>query len=72
MATRKKDGSSRNAGAINKNVSPEKHPRKLKGTEARAEERFRELTAWYMLHGMDEAAVRQRARDQIRDDTLNN
>ena len=36
--------------------------------EAWAEERFRELTAWYVLQGMNEASARQRARDEMRDD----
>jgi hypothetical protein len=45
MATRKKNKSSRNAHAINKSPTPEKRPRKLKGREAIAEERFRELVA---------------------------
>ena len=70
MATRKKNKSSRNAHAINKSPTPEKRPRKLKGREAIAEERFRELVAWYTLQGMDEATARERARDQMRDDTL--
>jgi hypothetical protein len=56
MATRKKhDGA-------------EKRPRKLKGREDRADERFRELTAWYTLQGIDEATARRRAREQMRDD----
>ena len=56
MATRKKhDGA-------------EKRPRKLKGREGWADERFRELTAWYTLQGIDEATARRRAREQMRDD----
>ena len=38
--------------------------------EARAEERLRELTAWYVLQGMNEATARQRARDEMRDDPI--
>jgi hypothetical protein len=48
----------------------EKRPRKLKGREAIAEERFRELVPWYTLQGMDEATAREGAWDQMRDDTL--
>ena len=70
MATRKKSRSSRNAHAINKGSAPAKRPRDLKGREAAAEERFRELVAWYALQGMDEATARERARRQMRDDTL--
>ena len=56
MATRKK------------HVGAEKRPRKLKGQKDRADERFRDLTAWYTLQGIDEATVRRRAREQMRDD----
>jgi hypothetical protein len=45
-----------------------KGPKKLVGREARAEERFRELVAWYMLQGVDEATAHQRAGDEIDDD----
>ena len=55
--------------ALTKRASA-KAPRTLVGREARMEERFRELVAWYMLQGMDEATARERARDQMRDDTL--
>ena len=41
----------------------------LKGREARAEERFRELVAWYMLQGMDEATARQLAQDEMDNQT---
>jgi hypothetical protein len=41
----------------------------LKGREARAEERFRELAAWYMLQGMDEATARQHAQHEMDDNT---
>jgi hypothetical protein len=56
MATRKK------------RVGTEKRPRKLKGQEDRADERFRELTAWYTLQGVDDDTARRRAREQMRDD----
>ena len=39
-----------------------------KGQEDRADERFRELTAWYTFQGIDEATARRRAREQMRDD----
>jgi len=69
MATRKKNRSSRNAQVINRKATPEKRTPKLKGREALGpEERFRELAAWYMLQGMDEATARQRAGDQMRDE----
>src|SRR5262249_8438956 len=55
-------GTLRESHAINKMPTPEKRPRKLKGREAIAEERFRELVAWYTLQGMDEATARERAR----------
>jgi hypothetical protein len=42
--------------------------RTLAGREARSQERFRELVAWYMLQGVDEASARRRARDEIDDD----
>ena len=41
----------------------------LKGRKARAQERFRELAAWYVLQGMDEATARQLAQDEIENDT---
>jgi hypothetical protein len=34
----------------------------LAGTQNQGQERLRELTAWYMLQGMDEATARERAR----------
>ena len=40
--------------ALTKRASA-KAPRTLVGREARMEERFRELVAWYMLQGVDEA-----------------
>jgi hypothetical protein len=42
--------------------------RTLAGREARNQERFRELVAWYMLQGVDEASARRRAQDEIDDD----
>jgi hypothetical protein len=39
-----------------------KAPTTLIGREARAEERFRELVAWYILQGVDKASARRRAR----------
>ena len=53
--------------ASNKGASA-KAPTTLIGREARAEERFRELVAWYILQGVDEATARRRARDAIDDD----
>ena len=44
-------------------------PRKtLTGREARSQEHFRELVAWYMLQGADEATARRRAQDEMDDD----
>jgi hypothetical protein len=40
----------------------------LTGREARRDERFRELAAWYMLQGADETTARRRAQDEIDDD----
>jgi hypothetical protein len=40
----------------------------LTGREARNQERFRELVAWHMLHGDDEATARRRAQDEMDDD----
>jgi hypothetical protein len=40
----------------------------LTGRQARVEERFRELAAWYILQGVDEATARRRAQDEIDDD----
>jgi hypothetical protein len=45
-----------------------KTPTTLIGPEARREERFRELVAWYMLQGLDEATARSHAHDEIDDD----
>jgi hypothetical protein len=45
-------------------------PRKtLTGREARSQEHFRELVAWYMLQGADEATARRRAQDEMDDDS---
>jgi hypothetical protein len=40
----------------------------LTGREARREERFRELVAWYTLQGVDEATAKRRAQDEMHDD----
>ena len=40
----------------------------LIGREARREERFRELVAWYMLKGVDETTAKRRAQDEMHDD----
>jgi hypothetical protein len=40
----------------------------LTGREARRKERFRELVAWYMLQGVDEATAKHRAQDEMHDD----
>jgi hypothetical protein len=45
-----------------------KAPTTLIGPEARRDERFRELVAWYMLQGLDEATARRHAHDEIDDD----
>ena len=45
-----------------------KAPKTLIGREARTEERFQELVAWYMLQGLDQATARRRAHDEIDDD----
>jgi hypothetical protein len=50
-----------------KMIAPLKATGSLKGRETRAEERFRELAAWYMLQGMDEATAHQRARNEMPD-----
>ena len=39
----------------------------LSEPEARVQEHLRELAAWYMLQGIDEATARRRAQDEIRD-----
>jgi hypothetical protein len=46
-----------------------KASRTLIGPEAHRNERFRELVAWYMLQGLDEATARRHAHDEIDDDT---
>jgi hypothetical protein len=43
-------------------------PETLIGPEARRDERFRELVAWYTLQGLDEATARSHAQDEIDDD----
>ena len=47
---------------------PPRAPRTLIGPEAHRDERFRELVAWHMLQGVDEATARRRAHDEIDDD----
>jgi hypothetical protein len=42
-----------------------KAPTTLIGREARTEERFRELVAWYRLQGLDEATAQRRAHGEI-------
>jgi hypothetical protein len=37
----------------------------LSEPEARVQEHLRELAAWYMLQGIDEATARRRAQDEI-------
>jgi len=39
------------------------------GRDARREEHFRELVAWYRLQGVDEATARRRAQDERDDDS---
>lgn len=60
------------AGAAAKKAStksrPPRAPRTLIGPEAHRDERFRELVAWHMLQGVDEATARRRAHDEIDDD----
>ena len=38
------------------------------GHNARMDERLRELVAWYMLQGVDEATARRRAQDETDND----
>ena len=76
MAKRTISGSERAYRAIKKQAKARsavekaltKRPTTLVGREARMEERFRELVAWYMLQGVDEATARRRAHDEIDDD----
>jgi len=51
-----------------KMVAPPSGAVTLTGRQARVEERFRELVAWYILQGVDEATARRRAQDEIDDD----
>jgi hypothetical protein len=56
----------KNGGACKSTATPStSQPRSLKGRDARREERFRELVAWHMLEGMDEAAARLRAGEEM-------
>jgi hypothetical protein len=48
--------------ATKKAKRPSKTAATLIGREARREERFRELVAWYMLQGVDEATAKRRAQ----------
>ena len=55
-------------GATKKAKRPSNAAATLTGREARREERFRELVAWYMLQGVDEATAKRRAQDEMHDD----
>ena len=68
MKKQAKQGAAAEKGAT-KMVAPPSDPPTvtLTGRQARVEERFRELVAWYMLQGVDEATARRRARDAIDD-----
>jgi hypothetical protein len=76
MAKRTIKGSERSFRAIKKQARARaaaenasvKNPKTLIGPEARREERFRELVAWYVLQGVDEATAQRRAHDEIDDD----
>ena len=53
----------KNGGARKSTATPStSQPRSLKGRDARS---FRELVAWHMLEGMDEAAARLRAGEEM-------
>jgi hypothetical protein len=54
---------------LNKHAKKNSASGALTEREARAEEHFRELAAWYMLQGIDEATARRRAQDEIRDNS---
>jgi hypothetical protein len=63
----KKNGGARKKAATKRvATSSTARPRSLTGRDARKEERFRELVAWHMLEGMDEAAARLRAEEEMR------
>ncbi len=65
----KKNGGARKRAATTRAAtSSTARPRSLTGRDARKEERFRELVAWHMLEGMDEAAARLRAEEEMRGD----
>ena len=51
-----------------KNAKRPSNAATLTGREARREERFRELVAWYTLQGVDEATAKRRAQDEMHDD----
>ena len=54
--------------ATKKAKRPSNTAAKLTGREARRDERFRELVAWYTLQGVDEATAKRRAQDEMHDD----
>jgi hypothetical protein len=54
--------------AETKGVAAQAPTRALTAHNARMDERLRELVAWYMLQGMDEATARRRAQDEIDND----
>ena len=54
--------------AAMKNAKRPSNAATLTGREARREERFRELVAWYILQGVDEARAKRRAQGEMHDD----
>ena len=54
--------------AETKGVAAHAPTRALTGHNARMDERLRELVAWYMLQGVDEATARRRAQDETDND----
>jgi hypothetical protein len=54
--------------AAMKNAKRPSNAATLTGREARREERFRDLVAWYILQGVDEASAKRRAQDEMHDD----
>ena len=58
-----------NKHAKKKGVANKSATAALTEPEARAEEHLRELAAWYMLQGIDEARARRRAHDEIRNNS---
>ncbi len=63
---KKNGGARKRATTTRVATSSTARPRSLTGRDARKEERFRELVAWHMLEGMDEAAARLRAEEEMR------